>query len=225
MNSKDKQYLIAIKSYIELKKILMTKMDYSSLIFILSKISDYKLVDRIINEIQMMNFGKVSLIIDDYLYDNQECPRLFEIYDIKQFDFEYINNVTIDEIKDRLGVERINLYKMKDDAGNTLQYLKHWENDKRFSIVIHEQLIYKIKDNPNINLNVKKELICANLGYYTKFTINEECKEVEYDDDEFIDWNDDPYMFGDYRNDTSENPYIDFFGEGEEANDAYWNKN
>ena len=225
MQSKDKQYLLSIKSYIELKKTFMNQMDYSSLIFILAKVSDHDFVDKIINEIQMMNYGKVSLMIDNYLYDNHEYSPLFEAYDIKQFDFDYINNVTIDEIKDRIGVERINLYKIKDDAGNTLQYLKHWENDERFSIVIHEQLIYKIKNNPNTNLNVKKELICANLGYYTKFTINEAGKGKEYVNDDFIDWNDDPYMFGDHRYDKSENPYIDFFGEGDEANDAYSNKN
>lgn len=38
----------------------------------------------------------------------------------------------------------------------------------------------------------------------------------DYDDSE-------PFMMGDPRYDSSENPWIDVFGEGEEAEAAYWN--
>lgn len=34
-----------------------------------------------------------------------------------------------------------------------------------------------------------------------------------------------PYMLGDPRYDRNENPWIDVFGEGEEAETAYWNTN
>lgn len=38
-----------------------------------------------------------------------------------------------------------------------------------------------------------------------------------------IDYTNEPYMQGDPRYDISENPWIDVFGEGEEAEAAYWN--
>ena len=36
-------------------------------------------------------------------------------------------------------------------------------------------------------------------------------------------WENEPHMIGDPRYDRSENPWIDVFGEGEEAEVAYWN--
>src|SRR5690554_2786829 len=49
--------------------------------------------------------------------------------------------------------------------------------------------------------------------------------DPEYDQDEYsYDYDDsEPFRMGDPRYDSSENPWIDVFGEGEEAEAAYWN--
>lgn len=49
--------------------------------------------------------------------------------------------------------------------------------------------------------------------------------DSEYSQNEYSSGYDDnePFMMGDPRYDSSENPWIDVFGEGEEAEAAYWN--
>ena len=49
-----------------------------------------KLVFKI-NETKLMNYGKVISIIDNYLFENISKPVLFEMTDIKIFDFDSIS--------------------------------------------------------------------------------------------------------------------------------------
>ncbi|MEZ4921850.1 MAG: hypothetical protein R2780_01650 [Crocinitomicaceae bacterium] len=48
------------------------------------------------------------------------------------------------------------------------------------------------------------------------YSIGDNQTDQEYHDNE-------PYMIGDPRYDSAENPWIDVFGEGDEAETAYWN--
>ena len=98
MENLDKQYLISIKSIFELNK------DYSSLTFFLQKLSDRQIANKISNEILLRNYGRVISEIDNYLYKNIKEPALFEITDIKAFDFDYISKETIESIKTKIGV-------------------------------------------------------------------------------------------------------------------------
>lgn len=47
---------------------------------------------------------------------------------------------TLQEIKDKLGVEELNLYRSTDADGNPQPWLRHWDNERRVSVSIHEDL-------------------------------------------------------------------------------------
>jgi len=209
MNNLDKHYLISIKSIIELGE------DFSSLSFFTTKLSDSNLADKIINEIKLMNYGKVISVIDNCLYEQFEEPVLFETTDIKIFNFDTISQETIKAIKDKIGIERIPLYKVKDLEGNESSLVRYWDNTNRFAIIIESELVNNIKEDPELELNVSKEIVLANLGYYTKFTIEKYQEHLEYIDD-------DDYYYDDYN---SSNWLSDAAGtdDPEVMNDVYWN--
>lgn len=182
----DIQYLISIKSIFELNK------DYSSLAFFIQKLSDRQIAYKISNEIRLRNYGRVIFEIDNYLYENNKRPALYELTDIKIFDFNNIWKETIECIKKIIGVEIIILYAVKDEEGNDTSLLRHWDNENRFAIIIDRNLFKKIKENPDLKLDVNKEIILANLGYYTKLTVekheeNQEYYEYDYSYDEYYD--------------------------------------
>lgn len=208
MENLDKQYLISIKSIFELNK------DYSSLTFFLQKLSDRQIANKISTEIRLRNYGRVISEIDNYLYKNIKEPALFEITDIKVFDFDYISKETIESIKAKIGVNNIQLYVSKDKEGNDTSLLRHWDNENRFAIIIERDLSKEIKENLELELDVNKEIILANLGYYTKLTIEKYQEnqgsydyECNYDDYDSSNWLEDAA--------GTDDP--------EAMNDVYWN--
>lgn len=209
MENLDKQYLISIKSIFELNK------DYSSLPFFLQKLSDKQISNKIINEIKIRNYGRIISEIDKYLYEKKVEFVLYEITDIKIFNFDYISKEKIEKIKEKIGVTNIQLYTAKNKEGNDTSLLRHWDNENRFAIIIERELSKEIKENPELELNVKKEIILANLGYYTKLTIE---KHEEYQESYDYDYN-----YNDYYD--SSNWLADAAGtnDPEAMNDVYWN--
>lgn len=209
MENLDIQYLISIKSIFELNN------DYSSLAFFLKKLSDRQIANKISNEIRVRNYGRVISEIDNYLYENNKKPALYETTDIKVFDFDYISKEKIEGIKKKIGVENIQLYATKDKEGNDTSLLRHWDNENRFAIIIDRNLSKEIKENPELELDVSKEIILANLGYYTKLTIE---KYEEYQESYDYD-----YDYDDYYDNS--NWLADAAGtdDPEVMNDVYWN--
>lgn len=199
MKNLDKQYLISIKSIFELKN------DFSNVNYFLSKLSDKQLANRINSEIKLMNYGKVISKIDNYLFDKKTQSVLFEMIDIKVFDFDSIKKETIEKIKEKIGIEKFDFYPAQDENGNETTLLRHWDNLNRFAIVIKRELSNKINENPKLILNVKKEIVLANLGYYTRFTIerHEDFKKSYYNYYDSSNWladasgTDDPEVMND----------------------------
>lgn len=213
--------LIAIKSIFELNQ------GYNNLNVLLSKISDKYLAQRIINEVKRRNFGNITLIIEKYLFDNVQHTVTYDLNDIRQFDFDYIENTELNHIKAKLGLTELNLNKVETAEGNETNYYRHWDNLNRFAIVLEKNLVQEIKTNPEINLNLIKELVVAKLGYYTKFTIEKYDPNIakvnasrdydEYDRQTYEDYN------GSYAQDYggySDQQINDIF-DGDP--DLYWN--
>lgn len=65
-------------------------------------------------------------------------------------------------------------------------------------------------------LNIKYDLAPDIMKGIRRSEMNDYNSDYEYSDNE-------PYMIGDPRYDSNENPWIDIFGEGDEAETAYWN--
>ena len=157
--------LLAIKSIFELK------MGYNLLNAIFVNIPDKIFVKNIINEIKRGNYGNITLMIDNYIYDNNLKTTLYNINDIKQFDFIVVEKTTIDEIKKLLEINQLNLNVVKDLKGNDTKFYRYWDNDNRVAVVLTIELVKSIKQNSEINLCLTKEVVLGKLGYYTKFTI------------------------------------------------------
>ena len=161
--------LLAIKSIFELK------MGYNLLNAIFVNIPDKIFVKNIINEIKRGNYGNITLMIDNYIYDNNLKTTLYNINDIKQFDFIVVEKTTIDEIKRLLEINQLNLNVFKDLKGNDTKFYRYWDNNNRVAVILTLELIKSIKQNNEINLCLTKEVVLGKLGYYTKFTIENYC--------------------------------------------------
>ncbi len=113
---------------------------------------------------------------------------------IKQFEFDCLNELNIDEVKEVLKIDTLQLNSVKNLKGKKTNYFRHWDNDNRLAITIKNDLLEKIKANRNtILLSVEKEIKLANLGYYTNLSI------IEYDDTEYFDVFDERAVYDDYN--------------------------
>jgi hypothetical protein len=222
MKSMNQLYnLLAIKSIFELK------MGYNLLNAIFVNIPDKIFVKNIINEIKRGNYGNITLMIDNYIYDNNLKTTLYNINDIKQFDFIVVEKTTIDEIKKLLEINQLNLNVVKDLKGNDTKFYRYWDNDNRVAVVLTIELVKSIKQNSEINLCLTKEVVLGKLGYYTKFTIEKysfkESSSVNlnnstfYEDRTYEDYNDSyAQEYGGYSDQEINNIF-----DGDP--DLYWN--
>jgi hypothetical protein len=228
--SKSDIYLLsAIQKFLELKK------NYKSFKHLILRIENIYLKQKIFNEISRNNIGNVLLLIDETIYNNiGESSVLYNEEDIKTFDFDFIRNTNISFLKKELGVKKLTFF---NDEYSSRNDLKYWDFVNRIAVIIDIELSNQIEENPKLILNIEKELINSNLGYYTRFEIT----KVDYENDPFLHRNpssvqkvlntkgiysnDDEYQHDpseSYRS-NYENPWADAFGDGEEANTAYWN--
>ena len=171
----DYNILEIIKSALELKK---NNIFLNSLI---PQISDNKLHFELKNELARNNYGSALTLVDNYLFNNTTNVYSYYSSDIKQFEFDFIENLSIKEIKIKLETKTFNLNTMINEKGDRLDYFSHWDNVNRFMVVIKKKYVEKIKHNLDRKLNITKEINIGKLGYYTKFSITdyEEDSEIE----------------------------------------------
>lgn len=141
----------------------------------------------------------------------------FDISFLKKFNFERLEFLNIDEIKERLNVLSIPLNTMKNKSGSPTNFLRFWNNNERFSIAVKKELAEKIKINKQLPLIIEKEIKQGALGFYTSFLI------TEYLDVESNDY-DLKNIYDDYYYNTN-NWLIDAAGtnDPEVVNDVEWN--
>lgn len=207
MEQIEKNTLIALKSIFELNQ------GFSGVDFLLSKITNNSLRLKISQEFSRNNFGNAVTFIDKYLYEQIENPPVFDISDIVSFDFDSIYDETIEFIKTKLKIQELKFNYIKRPDGSNSNLGLHWDNEKRFSVVIDDNLFNSIKENPKIKLDVYKEIIYAKLGYYTKFVIEESTNE-EFDNGNSYEG------FEDSTDWTNFNEDLDFDQQSEE----FWNQ-
>ena len=164
-----------INNLIALKSVFELKMGHKSMGHYITNISDKSFAKKIINEIKRRNFGNITLMIDNYIYENNQNSILYDVTDIKQFDFILVEKTTIVEIKRLLEINQLNLNVFKDLKGNDTKFYRYWDNNNRVAVILTLELIKSIKQNNEINLCLTKEVVLGKLGYYTKFTIENYC--------------------------------------------------
>lgn len=69
--------------------------------------------------------------------------------------------MNIDEVKSKLGYATLNLnYSEKD--GQKTQWLRHWDNENRVAVSIHQETFDKIKANPKLSdLDIQTETLTS----------------------------------------------------------------
>ncbi|REG87690.1 HMG-box domain-containing protein [Winogradskyella sediminis] len=165
-----------INNLIALKSMLELNMINSNLNILLAQISNKILARKIINELKRRNYGHIITLIDEHLYQTNQNPLCYHKNDIKQFDFETIENSNIKDLKCVLGISILNFNTAKDISGEDTDFLIHWDNLNRFAVYCRKHLVEIIKEHPEYPLYIEKEIKEAKLGTYTKFTIS--CQKV-----------------------------------------------
>ena len=76
------------------------------------------------------------------------------------------------EIKVKLGVQSLPLNRVVTEAGEKTAWFKHWDNDNRVAILVHEDTLAQIKANSSIdNLGINTQVKQGAQGEYTAKTI------------------------------------------------------
>lgn len=81
--------------------------------------------------------------------------------------------MNLSQIKSQLGIASLDLQRTVDKDKQPTKWLRYWNNTERMAVVIHEDVVGKIKANPAIDtLALKHEV---------KETKAENAKGTEYD--------------------------------------------
>lgn len=59
--------------------------------------------------------------------------------------------MTLTQIKQTLNTVAFNFSYTKDEAGAQTKFLRHWEPKQRYALVAHEDVIARIKADPNLD--------------------------------------------------------------------------
>ena len=76
------------------------------------------------------------------------------------------------EIKGKLGVQSINLNQVITEAGEKTAWFKHWDNDNRVAILVHQDTLNQIKADAGLNtLGINIQTKQGSKGEYIAKTI------------------------------------------------------
>ena len=76
------------------------------------------------------------------------------------------------EIKEKLGVQTINLNQVVTETGEKTAWYKHWDNDNRVAILVHQDTLGKIKADAGLNtLGINTQTKQGAQGEYIAKTI------------------------------------------------------
>lgn len=80
--------------------------------------------------------------------------------------------MNLPEVKTKLGVQTINLNQVKTETGEKTAWFKHWDNDNRVAILVHQDTLNKIKADAGLNtLGINTQTKQGAQGEYIAKTI------------------------------------------------------
>lgn len=97
---------------------------------------------------------------------------LYELRNIKQFDFGDLIDVSLQTFKEMIEIEKISLNRAQDINGQPTKYYRYWNNDGRFCIILDEETAEYLKNNPNEKINVYNKIKKTEKDFYTNFFIS-----------------------------------------------------
>lgn len=75
------------------------------------------------------------------------------------------------DIKEELNIQQFNLNKAEKD-GKPTEWMRHWDNDRRIAVSMHQDTVKAIQNNPNMdNLGMQTEKRSGEKGEYTAIRV------------------------------------------------------
>ena len=66
--------------------------------------------------------------------------------------------MNLTQIKSSMGYDALNLVKATTEEGEATEWFKHWDNDKRIAVSLHQDLVAELQSNPELEgLGVQTE--------------------------------------------------------------------
>ena len=76
------------------------------------------------------------------------------------------------DIKTELAISTFELNTAKDKAGNSTEWLRHWDNNRRIAVSLHKELAKELKSNPKLTgLGLQTSTLTGEQGDYTAHRI------------------------------------------------------
>lgn len=79
--------------------------------------------------------------------------------------------MTIEQIKEQLGMPVLNLNTAKDKDGQPTEWMRHWDNDNRVAVSIHKDTVKAIKTGNGTTLGTQTETRTGAKGEYKAIRI------------------------------------------------------
>ena len=201
---KEKQTVIlnSIKALLELGRVESNNREINTL---LKSLEFKEFASSISTLIIRKNIGSAIEQIDEFLYNNIQKNHQFGMFDIKIFDFDFLQEININQLKTKIGLEKLHLNLIKNSDGTNSDIYRHWENAGRFQVLIPKYLTELIKNDEESLLCLKKEIKISDKGYFSSFLIsdyndlyddtedydNDDSNDYNYDNTNWDLWNDD----------------------------------
>jgi len=85
----------------------------------------------------------------------------------------------ITEIKESLGIHRLQFVEAENANGESTEWVRHWDNEKRLAVSMHMDTAKQIKANPEIDgLFTQTEIREGEQGEYTAVRVCLSTKEI-----------------------------------------------
>jgi len=76
------------------------------------------------------------------------------------------------QVKSKLEIPQLDLNTAKNLAGESTEWMRHWDNDRRIAVSIHKDLVAELKADKNIaSLALQHEIRKGDQGDYQSYRI------------------------------------------------------
>lgn len=81
--------------------------------------------------------------------------------------------MNLTQVKNEIGISSLQLNTAKDAEGNSISWMRHWDNDRRIAVSIHKDLVAEIKEKKDniTSLNIQTKEMEGSQGPYKAIRI------------------------------------------------------
>jgi len=122
----------------------------------------------------LSDYSEIKNFSSNLFFKELEEPiiKYYELNSIKKFDFEKLDSVSFKNFLNKVNVVSLRFIPAKDNLGKETKYLRHWESNERYALIIAKDVFEKISQDANLTIDVKKIIKKSNSGYFTNFILS-----------------------------------------------------